>query len=57
MKSINSLEDLAPFLASVCSDVTRQQAINSIEDVSMMELQEEIDSLLELDFIENIPAK
>ena len=57
MKSIQTLEDLAPFLASVCSDVTRQQAINSSEGLSMSELQDQIDSLLELDFIETVPVK
>jgi hypothetical protein len=57
MKSIQTLEDLAPFLASVCLDVTRQQAINTAEEISMRELEEQIDSLLELDFIETIPAK
>ena len=57
MKSIQSLDDLAPFFASVCSDVILQQAVNSSPVVSMNELEAEIDSLLELDFTENIPAK
>lgn len=57
MKSIQSLDDLAPFFASVCSDVILQQAVNSSPVVSMNDLEAEIDSLLELDFTENIPAK
>ena len=57
MKSIQSLDDLAPFFASVCNDVILQQAVNSCTVVSMKELEAEIDSLLELDFTENIPAK
>jgi hypothetical protein len=55
MKSIQSLEDLAPFLASVCVDVSRQQAINGSEADLKSDFKDQIQSLLELDFIENIP--
>ncbi len=51
MTSIKSLDDLGPFFASICENVTRQQTKFKGEKDDKI-----IDELIERDFVENLPA-
>ena len=64
MTSIEALEDLAPFFASICDNVTRQQAKNhsnfarqKSQSRASFEAMNYINSILEQDFLEPLPAR
>ena len=60
MSSINTLEDLAPFFASICDNVTRQQTKShskanseSLQPVGQKSAMAVINAIIEKDFLEN----
>ena len=60
MTSITSLDDLAPFFASICDNVTRQIARNdggggSGSSALSSDMTERIDRIIEADFLEALP--
>jgi len=63
MTSITSLDDLAPFFASICENVTRQIARNdcsgggggSGSSALSSDVTERIDRIIEADFLEALP--
>ena len=58
MTSITSLDDLAPFFASICDNVTRQIARNDGGGGSSAlssVVTERIDRIIEADFLEALP--
>ena len=63
MTSITSLDDLAPFFASICENVTRQIARNdcsgggggSGSSALSSDMTERIDRIIEADFLEALP--
>ncbi len=57
MTSITSLDDLGPFFASVCQNVTRQQTKSSgIPSDQKQKTKEMINDIIERDFLEAIQA-
>ena len=60
MTSITSLDDLAPFFASICDNVTRQIARNDGgggggSSALSSDVTERIDRIIEADFLEALP--
>ena len=62
MTSITSLDDLAPFFASICENVTRQIARNdggggggTGSPALSSDMTERIDRIIEADFLEALP--
>lgn len=63
MTSITSLDDLAPFFASICENVTRQIARNDCSGggggsgslALSSDMTERIDRIIEADFLEALP--
>ena len=60
MTSITSLDDLAPFFASICDNVTRQIARNvdgggAGSSALSADMMERIDRIVEADFLEALP--
>ena len=63
MTSITSLDDLAPFFASICENVTRQIARNDVggggggtgSPALSSDMTERIDRIIEADFLETLP--
>ena len=58
MTSITSLDDLAPFFASICDNVTRQIARNvdgGAGSALSADMMERIDRIVEADFLEALP--
>ena len=60
MTSIDSLDDLAPFLAAICEDVTRQQAKSSVHlhheerNDPVQAAADIVGALIERDFLEPV---